>query len=122
MSKTAHNMGGQNFSHKFHFYLIHKFIEKWYVLSRGEICLANFRPPCDCCSFGNYILGYLHEINFHYKFKCKVYCSDKFNFNIIIHSCQWKISSMVERPNSENLGSNVSYAHGEFKNTTMQLF
>ena len=21
-------------------------------LSRGEICVANFRPPCDCCLFG----------------------------------------------------------------------
>ena len=30
-------------------------------MSRSEICKANFRPPCDCCSIGQFIFGYLHD-------------------------------------------------------------
>ena len=30
-------------------------------LSRGgEICVANLRPPCHCCSFGELYIGYPH--------------------------------------------------------------
>ena len=31
-------------------------------LSRGEICVANFRPPCNCCSFGEF---YIRKFTWH---------------------------------------------------------
>ena len=38
--------------------------EKNYKLSRGEICVANFRPPATVAHLVKYILGYLNDIYF----------------------------------------------------------
>ena len=39
-----------------------KYTKKYYELSRGEICVANFIPPANGTSQGNYFLPKSHKL------------------------------------------------------------